>query len=126
METVAGHHAREGERGAASIKTVLIFLFLAALTFGVVKIVPVYVEQRQVVYEVEEVARIASVRNFKEERIAQEIEKIRESNDLPDGSINLVTSGNSVRINLSYSRTINLLVTNYVWRVEKDITGKSL
>jgi hypothetical protein len=126
MRRMAGNDARMSERGAISIKAVLILLLMAGSIFIVVKVVPVYVEQRQVVYEVEELARIASVRNFNEDRINTEIEKVRTGNDLPEGSITLINKDKTVKVQVSYSRTVNLLLTNYVWRVDKSIVGKSL
>jgi hypothetical protein len=126
MRKAANNHARHGEQGAISIKAVLILAFLAASIFVVIKVVPAYVEQRQVIYDVEEVARIAQVRNLNEERIKDEIEKIRAGNDLPDGSIVLAARDKNVRVKIGYSRTINFVVTSYVWRVDKEVIGKSL
>jgi hypothetical protein len=126
MRKTAGNHARQSERGAISIKALLILASFAAVIFVVIKVVPAYVEQRQVIYDVEEMARIATVRNLTEERIKNEIEKIRAGNDLPDGSIVLAARDKSVRVKIGYSRTINFLVTSYVWRVNQEVIGKSL
>jgi hypothetical protein len=125
MRKVAGNN-RQGERGAISIKALLILAFLATAIFVVIKIVPPYVEQRQVLYEIEEMARIAAVRNLNEEKIEAEIEKIRAGNDLPDGSITLTDRSKTVKVKVAYSRTIDFLVTNYVWTVNEEIIGKSL
>ncbi len=117
---------RAAERGAVSIKAILILLLLVATIVLVIKIVPVYVEQRAVLFDVDEIARISYVRNFTEEKIKLELEKIRLKNDLPADSLTLIGREGTVKVQVSYSRTINLLVTNYVWRVDSAIVGKSL
>jgi hypothetical protein len=91
------------------------------------KLVPVYVEQRKVIFDVEELARIATVRSFKDERIVPEITKIRSTYELPEGSINLLQRvGPGVQIGVNYSRSVDLLVTTYSWKVEHTVVGKEL
>ena len=117
---------RAGERGAVSIKVALALFISAALAFVVIKIAPVYVEQRDVIYRVDELARIAAVRGWKEDRINQDIEKLRNEFDLPEKSITLVSDQKIVKINVGYTRPVNLLVTTYDWKVEYIATGKEL
>ena len=71
-------------------------------------------------------ARIAYVRNFNDDKIKTELERIRVKNDLPAESLTLVGREGLVKIQVSYSRTINLLVTDYVWRVDSAISSKSI
>ena len=117
---------RASERGAISIKMIFIVLLLIATVITVIKVVPVYVEQRAVLFDVDEIARISYVRNFNEEKIKTELEKIRLKNDLPTESLTLVGREGTVKVQVSYSRTIDLFVTKYVWRVDSAIVGKSL
>ena len=118
--------ARTAERGAVSIKMILALLLIAATVIVVVKVVPVYIEQRAVLFDVDEMARIAYVRNFNDDKIKTELERIRVKNDLPAESLTLVGREGLVKIQVSYSRTINLLVTDYVWRVDSAISSKSI
>ena len=117
---------RAGERGAVSIKMIFVVLLLAATALVVIKVVPVYIEQRAVLFDVDEIARIAYVRNFNEDKIKLELEKIRAKNDLPENSLTLLGREGNVKVQVSYSRTVNLVVTQYVWRVDSAIVGKSL
>ena len=117
---------RAGERGAVSIKMIFVVLLLAATALVVIKVVPVYIEQRAVLFDVDEIARIAYVRNFNEDKIKLELEKIRAKNDLPENSLTLLGREGTVKVQVSYSRTVNLVVTQYVWRVDSAIVGKSL
>ena len=79
--------SRARQRGAVSIKTIVILFVLFCAAFLMLKLVPVYVEQRKVIFVVEELARIATVRSFKDERIVPEITKIRGTYELPEGSM---------------------------------------
>ena len=126
MMEAAVTETRPGERGAVSIKMLLALVLLAATVVIVIKVVPVYIEQRAVLFDVDEVARIAYVRNLTDEKIKMELEKVRAKNDLPVDSLTLLGRDGIVKVQVSYSRTINLLVTDYVWRVDSAISSKSL
>src|SRR5215510_2100474 len=109
---------RSGERGAISIKALLGLLVLAAAAFLVIKIAPVYVEQQKVVHDVDDLANKAAVRGMKEDKINQEIKRIRGEYDLPENGINLASRDKGVQISVSYQRDIDLLVTTYAWKVD--------
>jgi len=126
MRDVMNNDARAGERGAISIKALLTLFVIAAVAFLVIKFAPVYIEQRKLMHDVEELARIAAVRNWKEDKIDPEVKKLRGSYDLPDGSLNVVKHDRDVQITVGYSRAIDLLVTTYDWRVDRTIIGKEL
>jgi hypothetical protein len=117
---------RAGERGAINIKVALTLFIMSALVFALIKLIPVYVEQRDVIYRVDELARIAAVRNYKEERINEDIEKLRSEFDLPEKSISLVPGQKPLKITIVYTRPVNLLVTTYDWKVEHTATGREL
>jgi hypothetical protein len=118
---------RAGERGAVSIKTIVMIFFLVCGVFLGMRLTPVYIEQRKVIYDVEELARIAAVRNFKDEKITAELGKISGTYELPEGSISFLRrDGQSVLIAINYTRSVDLLVTTYSWKVEHPVTGKEL
>ena len=126
MSNPASIDSRAGERGAVRIKTLLTFTVLAAVAFTLIKVVPVYVEQRQVIYEVNEIARVAAVRSYKADKINKDIEKLRRDFDLPESSVNYETANNGVKIKLVYSRNIDFLVTTYTWQVDYTAVGKEM
>jgi len=126
MSDVISTDSRAGERGAVHIKTILMLFVAASVVLLAIKLVPVYVEQRGVIYDVEELARIAAVRGWKEDRITPEINKIRGKYELPEGSISFAGRDQSVRINVGYSRAVDLFVTTYAWKVERTIIGKEI
>ena len=126
MNKVTDMQTREGERGAVKITTVLLVLVLLAVTFTVIKIVPVYTEERQLTHDVDELARISAVRNYKTEQVEKGIEKLRTAYELPENSITLVSQAqNHVQIDVKYNKVINLLVTTYDWKVEYSAKGKA-
>ncbi|HLG17697.1 MAG TPA: hypothetical protein VJH03_24855 [Blastocatellia bacterium] len=113
------------ERGAVKIQVVLTFLALAIVAFVVIRVAPVYFDERQVIYRVEEVANKATVRNSKEKEITTEIERIRQEFSLPEGAIKLTSrEENRTRLVVNYSVTIDFLVTTYSWQVDRAIEGK--
>ena len=126
MSNSADADLREGERGAVKIKTLLTFVVLAVAAFVTIKVVPVYVEQRQVIYEVEELARAAAIRNYKPDKINKDIEKLLRDFDLPASSVNYEPSDRGVHLTLGYQRDINFLVTTYAWRVDHKAVGREL
>ena len=127
MSNVTGTGARPGERGAISIKVLLGLLLAGALAFGVLKVAPVYIEQQKVIHEVNELARIAAVRGWKEDRIAQDMKRLSVEYNLPESGLNLVSrSEKGVQISISYQRDIDFLVTSYLWKVDQMALGKDL
>jgi hypothetical protein len=126
MKNVISTDSRADERGAISIKTILMLFITACVILLAIKIVPVYIEQRGVMYDVEELARIAAVRGWKEDKIGPEINKIRGKYELPEGSINFISREQSVKISIGYSRAVDLFVTTYAWKVERTVIGKDI
>ena len=126
MSNLTGTQVRPGERGAITIKVALILVFLFVAGFTAVKVTPTYVEQTKVVHDVNELARIAALRGWKEEKINQDIKRIRTEYELPENAISLVGRENGVQITIGYQRNIDLLVTNYAWKVDQTVIGKDL
>lgn len=127
MSNVKCTAARPRELGAISIKAVLMLLLVAIVAFIVIKIAPVYVDERQLTYKVEDLANKSAVRNSKEVDIKKAIEAIRVEYDLPENSINIVSrEAGKVQISINYQRTIDLVVTTYQWKVAHTAAGKDL
>ena len=127
MSNVAGSEARRQERGAISIKVLLGLVLVGIVAFLAIKLAPVYIEQQQVVHDVNELARIAAVRGWKEDRITQDIKRLSVAYNLPDNGINFLSRGEKgVQIAISYERNIDLLVTVYSWKVDHTSFGKDL
>jgi hypothetical protein len=120
------------ERGAVSFGTLFALLAVASVIFVVLKIFPVYTEERRVIYDVDELANKSTVRESKIDEIQKRIERIQSDNDLPKGSISLLSQDKNVhrdkgvQIDVTYSRTIDLLVTSYIWKVNYKALGKPL
>lgn len=126
MKNEAVVNSRAGERGAISIKTLFMFLVAATGVFLVIKIAPVYIEQKKVSYAVDELARVAAVRGWKEDKINQDIKRLSGEYDLPDGSINFTARERNVQIVVGYHRDIDLLVTTYTWQVSYTTIGREI
>lgn len=127
MSDVTGTDSRPQERGAISIKVLLALVLVGIAAFMVIKLAPVYIEQQKVLHDVNELARIAAVRGWKEDRITQDIKRLSVEYNLPNNGINFVSrSDKGVQIAVSYQRNIDLLVTTYSWKVDHTVLGKDL
>ena len=127
MGNLTGALTLSDERGAVSIKTLLTLAVIAVVAFLALKITPVYVEQQRLVHDVNELARIAAVRGWKEDRINQDIKRLTGEYSLPEDGINIIARNEkSVQIAISYQRVIDLLVTTYQWKVDYTAVGRDL
>lgn len=127
MSNVKCADARSGERGAISIKTLLVLAALAIVAFIVIKVAPVYVDERQITFKVEDLANKSAVRNSKDADIQRAIEAITKEYDLPGDSIKLVgREQGRCQISLNYQKSIDLVVTTYEWKVAHTAAGKDL
>jgi hypothetical protein len=127
MNDMAKINSRAGERGAVSIKTLLGLVAAALLAFVLIKVAPAYIEERGLTIEVDELARISAVRNLKKEEIQKGIDKLNTDYELPAGSINIVSQGSDMaQISVKYVRSIDLIVTQYDWKVDYTANGRSL
>ncbi|HTF37217.1 MAG TPA: hypothetical protein VK651_02825 [Blastocatellia bacterium] len=125
MSNVTG--ARRQERGAISIKALLVLVALGAAAFIIIKIAPVYIDERQVTYKVDDLANKSAVRNSKEDDIKKAIEVIRKEYDLPEDSISLVhREAGKIQISINYQKDIDFLVTTYQRKVNYMVNGKDL
>jgi hypothetical protein len=126
MKDSAGMDFPAGERGAVSIKAILMLLIAAIAAFAVIKVAPVYLEERSITYEIDDLANKIAVRNSKPEDVKKEIERLRKEYGLPEGSISYATAQDSSTISVSYNRNIDFFVTSYDWRVDHKVSGKAL
>jgi uncharacterized membrane protein len=127
MSNATGADARPRERGAISIKVLLTLVLVGIAAFMVIKIAPVYVNERQLTYKVDDLANKSAVRNSKEDVIKKAIEAIQKEYDLPENSINLVSrEPGKVQITISYQKDIDFLVTTYQRKFNYTAAGKDL
>ena len=127
MTNSTHYEARAGERGAVTIKSILVIFLVLAIAFVLIKVTPVYVEQRQLTYKVDELANKISVRMPKQEEIDKSIERLCKEYELPAGSIAITSfQQNAAKITLGYTRNIDLLFTSYEWKVDYTANGKAL
>lgn len=116
----------KGERGAVQIKTALSVMVLLVGAFIIIKVAPVYIEQRQIAHEVGELARIAAVRRMEKDKINKQIGEIQNKYSLRDGSISLAEEPKNGRVNITvnYNVKIDFFLTEYDWQYNDTIQGK--
>ncbi|HXI90983.1 MAG TPA: hypothetical protein VNO24_13275 [Blastocatellia bacterium] len=122
-----GADARPRERGAISIKVLLTLILIGVAAFIVIKITPIYIDERQLAFKVDDLANKSAVRNTKEVDINKAIELIRQEYELPENSISLVSrEPGRIKISVNYQKDIDFLVTTYQRKVNYTINGKDL
>jgi len=122
-----GADARPRERGAISIKVLLTLILIGIAAFIVIKITPVYIDERQLAFKVDDLANKSAVRNTKEVDINKAIEIIRQEYELPENSISLVSrEPGRIKISINYQKDIDFLVTTYQRKVNYTVNGKDL
>ena len=122
-----GADARPRERGAISIKVLFTLILIGIAAFIVIKIAPVYIDERQLAYKVDDLANKSAVRNLKEDDINKAIEFIRKEYELPENSINLISrEPGRVKISVSYQKNIDFLVATYQREFTYTAAGKDL
>ena len=122
-----GADARPRERGAISIKVLLTLILIGIAAFIVIKITPIYIDERQLAYKVDDLANKSAVRNLKEDDINKGIEIIRKEYELPENSISLISrEPGKVKISVSYQKNIDFLVTTYQRQFTYTAAGKDL
>jgi uncharacterized membrane protein len=127
MSNATGADARPRERGAISIKVLLSLIFIGIAAFIVIKIAPIYIDERQLTFKVDDLANKSAVRSTKEVDINKAIEFIRQEYDLPENSISLVSrEPGRVKISVSYQKDIDFLVTTYQRKFAYTAAGKDL
>jgi len=127
MTNTTHNEAHAGEGGAITIKALLGIIVILVVAFLVIKVTPVYIEQRQLTFKVDELANKVSVRMPKQEEIEKSIERLRQEYELPAGSIALASfQQNAAKITLAYTRNIDLIFTTYEWKVDYTANGKAL
>lgn len=125
MKNLTDNQARAGERGAISIKTLFVLVFVGVVALLVIKITPIYIEQTRVIHDVSEMGNKAAVRGWKEDKINSEIKLIQKEYDLPEGGITFVTRDEKgVHLGITYQRNIDLFVTTYEWKVDHPVVAK--
>src|SRR5215813_9700276 len=121
--------SRAGERGAVTIKAVLIVVCLVIAAVVLIKVVPVYIEQQQIYHDTDELARKAALGTaaYSKDKIEREIVTMTQNYGLPEGSIQLASlDGNHSEINVKYTRNVDLIITSYAWQVDYKAVGKGI
>jgi len=127
MSNITGTDARGRERGAISIKVLLSLALVGIAAFAVIQVAPVYIDERQVKFKVDDLSNKSAVRNTKEDDIKKAIEAIKKEYNLPENSINLVSREQGrVNISITYQKDIDFLVAKYQWKVNYTSAGKDL
>lgn len=126
-----GRSRRFSERGEGQTQLIVTLAIVGLLGFIAVKVVPVYWQEKNVKYELEELNRkisIGSKGTQKDEEIRDAGKKVLNDNQCPeDAKFEVNKAGGSVTSKISYTVPIEFYVYTYNWEVNlevKDATGR--
>lgn len=122
---------RFSERGEGQTQLIVTLAIVGLLGFVAVKVVPVYWQEKNVKYELEELNRKVSIgsKGFqKDEEVQAGGKKILNDNLCPeDAKFEVTKGGGTVTSKISYTVPIEFYVYTYNWEVSlevKDATGR--
>ncbi len=117
---------RVGERGEGQTQLIVTLTIIGLIGFVAYKIVPVYWQDQNVKYEVQEINRkvsIGSPKFQKDEEIKDQIRKMLDENQVPaDAKFSCTKAAGSAVTTVSYTTPIEFYVYTYNW--ETSIEAK--
>jgi hypothetical protein len=102
---------RRAERGAVTLKTVVLVALAALAIYLAFKLVPPYVSEYQLQDKMQELARFGIVNRYSDEQIRDNVFKVAQDLDLPAKreDIKVTVTQSIVRISLEYTVPVDLL-----------------
>jgi cell division protein FtsL len=102
---------RRAERGAVTLKTVVLVALAALAIYLAFKLVPPYVSEYQLQDKMQELARFGIVNHYSDEQIRDNVFKVAQDLDLPAKreDIKVTVTQSIVRISLEYTVPVDLL-----------------
>lgn len=102
---------RRVERGAVTLKTVVLVALAVLAIYLAFKLVPPYVSEYQLQDKMQELARFGIVNHYSDEQIRENVFKVAQDLDLPAKreDIKVTVTQSIVRISLEYTVPVDLL-----------------
>lgn len=117
---------RRSERGEGYGKLIAYLLVLALAGYLAIKNVPTYLQVQNLKHELAEKARGAGTMNVAVEKVRKDVDAIARQYDVPADDVKVLKDGRTLKIRLSTTKTLDLLVTDYEWKVQQESTGAAL
>ncbi len=114
---------RYSERGEGKGQFYVTMLVLGVAGFVLFKIVPVWYATTEFNNKISELASVASLRGYKDQKIKDEFVKIRNEARMPeDTEFTFERKGNDLVFKLKYTMHIDFIVYAYDWEESKSFT----
>jgi hypothetical protein len=110
-DRISMKRGRRAERGAVTLKTVVLVALAALAIYLAFKLVPPYVSEYQLQDKMQELARFGIVNHYSDEQIRDNVFKVAQDLDLPAKreDIKVTVTQSIVRISLEYTVPVDLL-----------------
>jgi hypothetical protein len=103
------------ERGAGSLKAIIVTLILASIVYVAVKVLPILVNEYQFKDGIQNIARFASVNRQTVEQIRQAVLKEAERDNLPVQPEDVKVEAASGKVHISADISITVDLSVYQW-----------
>ena len=110
-DRISMKRGRRVERGAVTLKTVVLVALAVLAIYLAFKLVPPYVSEYQLQDKMQELARFGIVNHYSDEQIRENVFKVAQDLDLPAKreDIKVTVTQSIVRISLEYTVPVDLL-----------------
>ncbi|HJX96141.1 MAG TPA: hypothetical protein VJ324_11020 [Candidatus Acidoferrum sp.] len=110
-ERISMKPGRRAERGAVTLKTVVLVTVAVLAIYLAIKLVPPYVSEYQLQDKIQELARFGIVNHYTDEQIRDNVFKVAQDLDLPAKreDIKVSVTQSIVKISMEYTVPVDLL-----------------
>ena len=114
---------RHSERGEGKGQFYITMAIMGIIGFALFKIVPVWYATTEFNNKVSELASVAALRGYKDQKIKDEFVKIRNEARMPEETEFIIEhKGNDLIVRVKYTLHIDFIVYAYDWEENKSFT----
>jgi hypothetical protein len=114
------------ERGEGNGKFILYLAFIAVLAWLAIQNLPIYFKIQNLRHDLAELARGAGAQGVPVDKVQKEAVRIAGENDVPTKDVSVTKDGPNLKITLNTVRTLNLIVTQYEWKINEQFDGRQM
>jgi len=123
MATTRANEKRHSERGEGMLRLVVFLALLGIAGYLGISNIPTYWNIRNAEHELADLARGTGVQKMPADRVRPQAIRIANAYEIPPTDVKVENMPNGgIQINLNTRRVINLIVTDYDWKISEVYT----
>jgi len=119
MNITRPHRGRAFERGEGYLRLVIFLAVLAIVAYIAFQNVPMYLQMQNLKHDLAELIRGTGTMNMPVERIQPQVTKLADQYGIPPEDIKLQKQGKVLTATFNTTKTANLIVTTYEWKISE-------